>query len=217
MSHEPLISEFVKRMRLAGGDNLVSIVLYGSGAEGEFHHEYSDLNLLCVLRDASFVPLDRLADVADWWRKKKHRAPLILTAQDITDSADVFSIEFLDMKQRYRVLDGEDVLRNLDIPMELHRRQLEYELREKLFLLRQHIVIATRNEKQLWEIMLQSLSSITTLIRHVLVEMGESGRKHSRDAVQELASRLNFDGSAFVQLMDVRARKIERKQLGAGD
>ncbi len=44
------------------------------------------------------------------------------------------------MKQRNRVLYGEDVLSTLNVPMTLHRSQLEYELREKLFLLRQHLV-----------------------------------------------------------------------------
>src|SRR5438128_11110114 len=121
------------------------------------------------------------------------------------------------MKQRHRVLYGEDVLRNLDVPMHLHRSQLEYELREKLFLLRQHILVAGAREKDLWEVMLNSLSSFTTLFRHVLIELGEQGRKHSRDAVQELASRLNFDSSAFVQLMDVRAKKSDRKQFRAMD
>jgi len=65
----------------------------------------------------------------------------------------------------------------------------------------------------LWEVMLHSLSSFTTLFRHVLVEMGEQGRKHSREAVTELSTRLNFDASPFVQLMDLRAQKFDRKQL----
>jgi tRNA U34 5-carboxymethylaminomethyl modifying enzyme MnmG/GidA len=97
--------------------------------------------------------------------------------------------------------------------MTLHRAQLEYELREKLFLLRQHLVVAGSNEKQLWEVMLNSLSSFTTLFRHVLLEMGEPGRKHSREAVAELAHRMNFDPSSFVQIMEVRAKTTDRKQL----
>ena len=123
----------------------------------------------------------------------------------------------MDMKQRHRVLYGEDLLSNLDVPMHLHRSQIEYELREKLFLLRQHILLAGSRDKDLWELMLNSLSSFTTLFRHVLVELGEPGRKHSRDAVQELASRMNFDSSAFVQLMDVRAKKSDRKQFRVTD
>jgi predicted nucleotidyltransferase len=217
MTEEKVIGEFIERLRAAVAANLVSVVLYGSAAEGEFHPEYSDLNLLCVLRDASFPALARMVDVVQWWRGKKHRPPLVLTQQELTASADVFSIEFVDMKQRYRVLFGEDVLRDLNVPMKMHRAQLEYELREKMFLLRQHILLAGNDEKQLWEVMLNSLSSFTTLFRHVLLELGEQSRKHSREAVEELASRLNFDASPFVQLIDVRAKRVDRKQLRATD
>jgi len=217
MAHEKLLSEFVEKMRMAAGGNLTSVILYGSAAEGEFHPEYSDLNLLCVLQDTAFASLSKIAETVEWWRKKKHHPPLVLTPQELKDTADVFSIEFVDMKQRHRVLHGEDVLRNLDVPMRLHRSQLEYELREKLFLLRQHILVAGSREKDLWEVMLNSLSSFTTLFRHALIELGEQGRKHSREAVQELALRMNFDSSAFVQLMDVRAKRSDRKQFRATD
>ena len=214
---EQLLGEFVQKVRASAGENLAGVILYGSAAEGEFHSEYSDYNLLCIVRDTSFTSLSQIAGAAEWWRKKKHHPPLIMTAKELKDTADVFSIEFIDMKQRYRVLYGEDVLRDLNIPMQLHRSQLEYELREKLFLLRQHILLAGGKEKALWEVMLNSLSSFTTLFRHALIESGEPGRKHSREAVQELASRLNFDPSAFVQLIDVRAQKSDGKQLRAAD
>jgi predicted nucleotidyltransferase len=214
---EQLLGEFVQKLRATAGENLASVVLYGSAAEGEFHPEYSDYNLLCIVRDTSFASLSKIAGSAEWWRKKKHHPPLIITAKELKDTADVFSIEFSDMKQRYRVLYGDDVLRDLNVPMRLHRSQLEYELREKLFLLRQHVLLAGINEKALSGVMLNSLSSFTTLFRHVLIELGEPGRKQSREAVQELASRLNFDPSAFVQLMDVRAQRSDSKQLRAAD
>jgi predicted nucleotidyltransferase len=212
---EQLLGEFVQKLRAAAGENLTSVILYGSAAEGEFHPEYSDVNLLCVVRDTSFASLNQLAGAVEWWRKKKHHPPLLVTEKELKDTADVFSIEFIDMKQRHRILYGNDVLQDLNVPMHLHRSQLEYELREKLFLLRQHVLVAGADEKGLWEAMLNSLSSFTTLFRHVLIELGEAGRKHSREAVQELASRLNFDASAFVQLMNVRAHKSDRKQFRA--
>jgi predicted nucleotidyltransferase len=211
--HTELTNEFVSRIRAAAGDNITSVILYGSAAEGEFHPEYSDLNLLCMVRDSSFALLAKIAGVAEWWRGKKHHPPLILTSEELRASAAVFSIEFIDMKQRYRVLYGEDVLQSLRVPMAFHLFQLRYELREKLVLLRQHLLLAANKDKQLWEVMLHSLSSFTTLFRHVLVEMGEQGRKHSREAVTELSTRLNFDASPFVQLMDLRAQKFDRKQL----
>jgi len=217
MVHQDVLNEFVAQLRASSGDNLTSVILYGSAAEGEFHPQYSDLNLLCVVRDTSFAWLSRTADAVEWWRKKNHHPPIVLTPQELTDTADVFSIEFLDMKRRYRVLYGRDVLRDLVIPMHLHRAQLEYELREKLFLLRQQLLLAGAKEKALWEIMLNSLSSFTTLFRHVLIELREPERRHSREAVEELASRLNFDPSAFVQLIEVRAHRFDRNQVRATD
>ena len=121
------------------------------------------------------------------------------------------------MKQRYRVLYGEDLLRNLEIPMAHHREQLEYELREKLFLLRQHLLLAGTDEKQLWEVMLHSMRSFTTLFRHVLLEMGEPERKHSREAVAVLSKKLSFDDSAFLQMLDIRAKQSDRGRLRASD
>src|ERR1700690_181288 len=104
MAHEKLISEFVEKIKTAAGANLVSVILYGSGAEGEFHPEYSDLNLLCVLRDASFASLSKLTETVEWWRKEKPHPPLLLTLAELKASADTFSIEFVDMKQRHRLL-----------------------------------------------------------------------------------------------------------------
>ncbi|HEX3740668.1 MAG TPA: nucleotidyltransferase domain-containing protein [Terriglobales bacterium] len=214
---EALLNEFTTKLRAAAGENLSSVILYGSAADGEFHPQYSDLNLLCIFRDTSFASLLKIADVVEWWRKKKHHPPLVVTEKELQDTADVFSIEFIDMKQRHRILYGADVLRDLKVPMHLHRSQLEYELREKLFLLRQHMLLAGSDEKSLWEAMLNSVSSFATLFRHALIELGETSRKHSREAVEELASRLNFDASAFVQLMEVRGRTLDRKQLRAQD
>ena len=151
---EQLLGEFVQKLRAAAGENLTSVVLYGSAAEGEFHREYSDVNLLCVVRDTSFASLNKIASAVAWWRKKKHHPPLVMTEKELKDTADVFSIEFIDMKQRHRILYGSEVLRDLNIPMHLHRSQVEYELREKLFLLRQHVLLAGSDEKALWDAML---------------------------------------------------------------
>lgn len=207
------LDEFVIRLRHAAGDNLQSVILYGSAANGEFHREFSNVNLLCVLRDTSLPQLVGLADSVDSWTRLRHPAPLIMTKDEINRSADVFSIEFIDMKRRYKVLYGEDVLLRLDVPMHLHRAQLEYELREKLILLRQNILAAARDEKRLWEIMLTSLSTFTTLFRHALIALGEPGALHSRETIRALHSRIPFDASPFEQLFDVREHRAERRQL----
>jgi predicted nucleotidyltransferase len=217
MVAEKQINEFISRLRAASGENLLSVILYGSAADGEFHPDFSNVNLLCVLRESSFSALTAIAPAVEWWAKQKHHEPLVLTREELERSTDVFSIEFLDMKQRHRVLFGEDVLSGLQIPMHLHRAQLEYELREKLILLRERLLLAANDKKQLRELMLNSLSTFITLFRHGLIALGDTPPKAKREAVQALAARIPFDASAFLQLLDIREHKAETKQFDVTD
>jgi len=215
MVAEKQINEFISRLRLACEDNLQSVIIYGSAADGEFHPEFSNVNLLCVLRESSFSAINAMAPAVEWWTRQKQHTPLVLTREEIERSTDVFSIELLDMQQHHRVLFGEDVLADLKIPMDLHRVQVEYELREKLILLRHHVLVAAENESRLWDLLLRSAPSFATLFRHSLIALGDASHATRRDAVQALSQRLGFDLSVVLQVLDVREKKLERKGMDA--
>jgi Nucleotidyltransferase domain len=212
-----IVDEFVRRVREAGGTNVESVILFGSTVAGDFHEGLSNVNLLCVLRDSSFQALQALTAAAKWWDKQRQPPPLCMTRQEIGRSTDVFTIELLDMKQHHRVLFGADVLSALQIPMDLHRVQVEYELREKLLLLRQHVLVASDNDSRLWDILLHSVPSFSTLFRHVLITLGDSSHVTRRHAVTALAQRLGFDDSSVLQVLDVREKKIDRKNINIKD
>jgi predicted nucleotidyltransferase len=214
---ENQINDFVSRLRTAAGENLESVILYGSAASGEFHPEFSNVNLLCVLRQTSFAALAALAPAVEWWTRRKHPAPLVMTREELKRSADVFAIELLDMHEHHRVLFGDDALKGVRVPMHLHRVQVEYELREKLILLRERLLQAAGKKSRLWDLLLSSLPAFTTLFRHVLITLEEPAPKSKREAVQALLSRIQFDPSAFLQVLDVREHKLDRKQLDVAD
>jgi predicted nucleotidyltransferase len=213
MVPERLIGEFVGRVRDAAGANLKAVILYGSAAAGDYVPEHSDLNLLCVLAETSFAAIAGLAPVVEWWGKQKHHPPLLMTAEELRRGADVFSIEFLDMQQNYRVLWGEDLLKGLEIPMKFHRAQVEYELREKTILLRQRLLVVAGDEGAKRELLMRSVPAFATLARHALIAMGEPAATSKREAVEKLAAKAGFDAGAFLQLFDLRERKVDRKAM----
>lgn len=217
MVPEKLISDFVSRLRAAAGTNLRSVILYGSAAAGDFVPEHSDVNLLCVLGDTSFASIQALAATVEWWTKQKHRVPLLMGEEELRRSSDVFSVEFLDMKESYRVLWGEDALKTLAVPMQFHRVQVEYELREKTILLRQRLLMVAGDSRAKWELLLRSISAFATLARHALIALGETGTASKREAVEKLAAKVGFDASAFLQVLDIRERKVDRKTFGIDD
>ena len=102
-------------------------------------------------------------------------------------------------------------------PCGLHRAQLEYELREKLILLRQRLLETGDNDRALWELLLGSVSAFATLFRHALLALGDVAPHSKREAIQILATRIPFEPSAFLQLLDIRDHKADRKQFDAKD
>lgn len=211
------IEEFVKRICEAGGSNIESVILFGSAVSGEFNPELSNLNMFCVLRETSFEALRRLTPVAKWWDRQKQPPPLCMTRHELERSTDVFPIELLDMKHQHRVLFGEDVLQGLQIPMDLHRVQVEYELREKLILLRQHLMMAGENESRLGELLQRSASSFSTLFRHALIAAGETAPAGKREALKALERRLDLDFSAVLEVLDIRERKSDVRKVNVRD
>ena len=79
MIAEKQLDEFVSRIRKAAGENLQCVILYGSAAAGDFHPEFSNLNLLCILRETSFPKLSAIAPAVAWWQRQKYTVPLVLT------------------------------------------------------------------------------------------------------------------------------------------
>ena len=217
MVPEKKIAEFVKRIREASGTNLESVILYGSAVAGDFHPEFSNLNLFCVLRDSSFPALQALLPAAKWWDRQKQPPPLLMTRAELLRSTDIFTIELLDMQQHHRVLFGEDVLQGLRISMHAHRIQVEYELREKLILLRQQSVLASDSTQQLWNLILRSLPSFVTLFRHALIALGTASPEGKREAVQMLSKQVGFDPRAIEQVLDVREQKTAPGKLDIHD
>src|SRR4029077_12280423 len=67
MVSENKINDFVSRLRSAAGANLESVILFGSAVAGDFHPEFSNLNLFCVIRDSTFGALQALAPAVKWW------------------------------------------------------------------------------------------------------------------------------------------------------
>ncbi len=211
------IDEFVKRVREAAGPNLESIILFGSAVAGDFHPGMSNVNLLCVLGDSSFAALQVLAPVAKWWDRQKQPPPLCMTRQELERSSDVFTIELLDMQQHHRVLFGEDVVQGLRISMHVHRVQVEYELREKLILLRQQVLLASDNESRLWDLLLHSVPSFGTLFRHALIALGDASPTSRRAAVDALSKRVGFDLSVIHQALDIREHKVDTKKINVNE
>src|SRR3974390_3247344 len=159
------LNELVHRLKEAAGKNLESVVLYGSAATGSYRPGSSDLNVLCTLVTMDVHELQLLAPVVRWWtRDEKEPPPLFFLPEELARSTDVFAIESLDIKRAHRVLFGKDPVANLEVPMNLHRVEVERDLRMTLLRLRQHLLHAGRNEMEATAGLKRTISGVLTLL-----------------------------------------------------
>ncbi len=207
------LNQLVERLRAGAGTNLKSVVLYGSAASGEFHPKYSDLNVLCVLERLDSAELEKLHPAASWWAKEGHPAPLVFSLEALRGSTDLFPIELLDIKASRRVLYGEDLFASLDVPLALHRAQLERELRINLIRLRQSYLAGPDKPKRLMDLMTSSLSTFTTLFRHGMVVLGETSPTPKREVVAKVSTLLGCDPGPLLTVLDVREGKRKESEL----
>jgi predicted nucleotidyltransferase len=198
------LAELVEGLKLAAGANLRAVILYGSAAAGEFQPRHSDLNILCVLERLDGAELQKLAPTSRWWEKKGHPAPLVFAREELHRSADIFAIEFLDIQRSHRILFGENIFADFEVPLDLHRHQIERELRTNVIRLRQAYLTVAKNEKAVHRLLTESVSSFIVLFRHALMVLGEPIPQSRRAAVESLATKLGFDAAGVLEVLQLR-------------
>jgi nucleotidyltransferase-like protein len=207
LSTEAKLTDLVSRMKEFAGENLESLILYGSAARGDYKEGHSDLNVLCVLRSVATRELTRVTPVVHWWCKDQNEpAPLFFTAEELRQSADVFSIELLDMQDSRRVLYGADIVAGIDVPMNLHRVQVEHDMRTLLLKLRQHFLLTGQKESELRAAAAKSSSSVLALLRHTLIAFEEEPPATAQEVFARIAALTRADAEAFTAAFKLRDR-----------
>ena len=202
---EQKLQELVDRLRKAHGETLVSVILYGSAASGDYHGEFSDLNVLCVLSRVGPSELEASEPTFRWWRDG-NPSPLLMSEDEIRTSTDCFPVEFHDMQERRQVLFGKDVIADLAIDKSFYRAQVEQELRAKLLRLRQKAAGILTDKPALTRLMMDSVTSFLVLARHALLLSGVNPGWKKRDVAQALVG-VGADAAPFHTLLDLREQK----------
>ena len=197
-------NNFIEDLRAAHGDNLASVVLYGSAATGEFTPRKSNYNLLIALKKIMPQDLRQAQAPLREWQRLGHPLPIYFTVSELRDAADVFPIEFHQMEKARLVLYGIDPLAGVEIRDTYLRHQVEYELRSKLLQLRRLYIPAAASIEKLTDLMSNSLVSFTVLFRAVLLLQGFDPPVTKPEIVRMTVQKLGIDAAPFAAIFALR-------------
>jgi len=202
------LDNFVSGLKNIYNDNLVSIILYGSAASGEFIDKHSNLNILIILKNADLENLMAASRFINKWRFRTIR-PLFFNEEYIKTSNDVFPIEFLDIKENYNVLLGKDILKDISINTNNLRFQCEHELKAKLISLRQVYLRRNKDKKILLNSLFRHFTSVMHILRNVLRLKGKPPVYLKQDILKEISAEFQIDSGSWDKLLAAKNKQIK--------
>jgi hypothetical protein len=198
------LQSLVDDLIAAHAENLTSVTLYGSTAVENSSDNPARHNVLVVLQRIAVEDLRRSVGPLISWTKAGQPSPVMFSIDELQGAADVFPIEFLQMRKARRVLHGSDPLQLVEASDANLRHQLEYELRTKFLQLRRLYFSAAPSPDKLVKLMIDSLSSFAALFRAVLMLQGKEVPVAKRDAIHATAQELSLSTEPFDRVLELR-------------
>jgi len=123
-----ILADFTSRLEELFGNDLITVVLYGSAVRGTYRKGVSDINVLVLLENSSPRKIFQMGSVIKPFLRKHRLNPRVMTREEFLSSADVFPLEYGDIKDAHEILYGDAEILNVD----LRHAHLRYELEEKI-------------------------------------------------------------------------------------
>ena len=209
------VEKFVEALKKNLRGDLLSIVLYGSAASGDFEKKYSDYNVMVVVEELGLEHLKRLAPLTRKWVCQGNAMPLLVRPVHIETSKDVFAIEFADMRDNHKVLYGRDFVKDIIVDREHLRLQCEREIKADLLALRGAILERAHSRRKLKNLLLKSSSSFMAILRGVLRVQEETPPLKKRELLEKINEKAKIDMSVFKKILDARegVQNIRRSEV----
>ena len=212
---EDIVPEFVKDYQEVFGRDLVSVLLYGSAARGEYVPGKSDINFMIVLSAEGIDNLGRAFEAVAKWKKSNVAVPLFVTEEYVKSSVDTFPIEYLNIREAHRLVHGKNILKDLDVAPPFLRLQCEREIKGKLLLLREAFLETQETGKLLKSLIRQSMAAFVAIFRGLLHLAGQEVPSQKRQVLDRVCKAYDMDRDLFETLLDIGEgkEKLSAKEL----
>lgn len=208
-SIQPAIIEFADRILKELGDNVLSIIVYGSAAGVNYKPGISNINMAVIVRELDFSVLRQGVSLVRGGHKRKIATPLFLTKGYITSSLDVFPVEFTEIKEQHRVIFGEDIFKDLVIPVEDLRLLCEQQIKGKLLHLRQAYLDIGSNPSVLKKLLSAALSDLIPVFRQLIVLKGQKPADQKEQMFEDLSRIFSIDQGSFLVILQDKNKKTK--------
>lgn len=199
-----ITSNLIQNLKEVFGEKLISVILYGSCASDECENEFSDINTIVIIDKLLAIDLKNANPALKDFMKTKHPLPLFMDKEEWFNSCDVYPIEYSDIKDRYRILYGEDVVKSLVFEKTNLRLQCEHETKNLLIKLRQNYLAQSNDLKAIEKLLKTTSKSFFALFRAILRLTNEDVIFNHEKTINLLSEKVKIDKDVFLKILELR-------------
>ena len=141
--------------------------------------------------------------------KQGKEFPLLFTKEELKRGVDVFPVEFLNIKHDYKILIGEDLLKDIQISKKNLRLQLEFEFRSKLIHLRSEYLMF--KERELESLILSTVPALSPIMG-ALTYLKDLQHGDTQEMFDIVSKGYGIDVSVLKEIYDIRQGKSKFKK-----
>lgn len=206
---DKILNEFIDNLKETFKERLSSVFLYGSCAVEDCSKTFSDINLMVIIDDLKAKDLKSSHKAVKKFVQKGKYVPIFMDKEEWFNSSDVYSIEYSDIKDRYKLLHGQNLISNLNIEKYNLRFQCEQEIKNLLIRLRQTYVSKMDDKKTIKNLIQNSSKTFMVIFRTVLRLSNITVPKMHDDVVKMFSDNIqnhgiDFDCNLFLKILEFR-------------
>lgn len=194
------------------GSDLVSVVLYGSAAEGRVRAS-SDVNLLIILKRFEKAGVDQIREPFRTAHVAVQMDIMFILESEIDQASEAFAVKFADIFSRNCILYGSNPFTSRSIPREAAIRRLRQIILNLRMRLRERYALVSLREEQLAPIIADFSGPLRACAASILKLEGGTPAS-PKEALNKIVSDLN--DSRWQSLLTVISEVREQQILPAG-
>lgn len=207
---EKLLKKLTDNLEETFTERLSSVFLYGSYADEDCARgEFSDINLMVIIKDLKAADLKKAHPFVKKFAGKSKSLPIFMGLDEWFDSTDVYAMECSEIKSRYRILRGENLIESLSVEKRNLRLQCESEVKNLLIRLRQGYILNPSDKRAIKKLIIASFKTFMVVFRTVLRLTDDIIPKSNADVIKAawekiISQEATFDGEMFLKILEYK-------------
>ena len=169
------LNKFIQELKDIFGISLKSVFIYGSKALSDAKQPENDVDLMVITDTLSGEDIRKCSKASkDWiyegriFKRAVNPAPIFMSEKEWRNSADVYAMEYADIKENHRIVYGENLICDISVDKEDLRLECELQTKNLLMRFRNHYLLYSGNTAELQKSIVPVTKTLNAVFKTVL-------------------------------------------------